>query len=58
MAEDLDVDRIKFADIVRSTFDARVRGTTGGLSEMISELARRVGGCPTSQQVAVAADSV
>jgi putative hydrolase of the HAD superfamily len=56
MAEDLGVDRIKFADIVRSTFDARVRATMGGLSETISELARRVGGCPTSQQVAVAAE--
>jgi putative hydrolase of the HAD superfamily len=56
MAEVLDVDRIEFADIVRSTFDARVRGTFGGLSETISELSRRVGGCPTSQQVAFAAE--
>jgi len=46
MAEVLGVDRIKFADIVQSTFDARVRGTMGGFSETISELARRVGGCP------------
>lgn len=56
MAEVLGVDRIEFAEIVRSTFDARVRGTLGGLSETISELARRVGGCPTSQQVALAAE--
>ena len=55
MAETLDVDRFKFADIVRSTFDARVRGSMGGLSETISELARRVGGRPTAQQVALAA---
>jgi putative hydrolase of the HAD superfamily len=56
MAKVLDVDGIKFADIVRSTFDARVRGTMGGLSETISELARRVGGRPNSQQVALAAE--
>jgi len=56
MAEVLEVDRIKFADIVRSTFDARVRGTMGGLSETISELTRRVGGRPNSQQVALAAE--
>jgi putative hydrolase of the HAD superfamily len=56
MAEVLDVDPIKFADVVRSTFDARVRGTMGGLSETILELARRVGGCPTSEQVALAAE--
>lgn len=56
MAEVLDVDQIKFADVVRSTFDARVRGTMGGLSETISELARRVGGRPTSPQVALAAE--
>ena len=55
MAEVLDVDRFKFADIVRSTFDDRVRGSMGGLSETISELARRVGGRPTAQQVALAA---
>ena len=56
MAEALDVDRIKFADVVRSSFDARVRGSMGGLSETISELARRVGGRPTAQQVALAAE--
>ncbi len=56
MAEVLGVDRIKFADIVHSTFDARVRGAMGGLSETIAELSRRVGGRPTCQQVTLAAE--
>ncbi len=56
IADVLEVDRMKFADIVRATFDARVRGTMGGLSETISELAQRVGGSPTSRQVAFAAE--
>ena len=56
MADVLEVDRMKFAGIVRATFDARVRGTMGGLSETISELAQRVGGSPTSRQVALAAE--
>lgn len=56
MADVLEVDRKKLADVVRDTFDERVRGTTGGLSETISELAQRVGGSPTSRQVALAAD--
>jgi len=43
MADVLEVDRKKFADVVRDTFDERVRGTMGGLSETISELAQRVG---------------
>ncbi len=56
MADVLEVDRMKFADIVRATFDARVRGTMGALLETISELAQRVGGSPTSRQVALAAE--
>ncbi len=56
MADVLEVDRKKLADVVRDTFDERVRGTMGGLSETISELAQRVGGSPTSRQVALAAD--
>ena len=42
---------MKFADVVRETFDARVRGTMGGLLETISDLAQRVGGSPSSSQV-------
>ena len=56
MADALEVDRTAFADIVRDTFDARVRGTMGGLSETISELAQRVGGSPTSRQIALATE--
>lgn len=56
MADALEVDRTAFADIVRATFDARVRGTMGGLSETISELAQRVGGSPTSRQIALATE--
>lgn len=56
MADVLEVDRTKFADIVRSTFDARVRGTMGGLSETISELAQRVGGTCSPKQVALAVE--
>ncbi|MBW4078139.1 MAG: HAD-IA family hydrolase [Acidobacteria bacterium] len=56
MADVLEVDRTKFVDIVRDTFDARVRGTMGGLSETISELARLVGGTPNSRQIALAAE--
>jgi hypothetical protein len=56
MADVLEVDRKKFADVVRDTFDERVRGTMGGPSETISELAQRVGGSPASRQVALAAD--
>lgn len=56
VAEILEVDRVKFTAVVRATFDERVRGSMGGLPETIEELARRVGGFPTSSQVALAAE--
>ena len=56
MAEILEVDHVMFADIVRESFDARVRGTMGGLTETISQLAKRAGGSPSTRQITLAAD--
>ena len=54
VAEILEVDPVEFAAMVRATFDERVRGATGSLTETIERLARRVGGHPSSSQIALA----
>jgi len=48
---ELGVDGQAFAQLVRSTFDERVKGELGGLIETYVGLAHRLGGAPDSNQV-------
>jgi len=50
-AGELAVDPFEFAALVRATFDERMRGVLGGLSATYEELARRLEGSPTAEQV-------
>jgi putative hydrolase of the HAD superfamily len=54
LAELLGVDGLAFADIVRATFDERMRGELGGLRETYSTLAERLGGSPDPDQLSQA----
>jgi putative hydrolase of the HAD superfamily len=51
VAAELAVDIDAFTSLVQLTFDERVKGQLGGLTETYADLARRVGGSPDSQQV-------
>jgi putative hydrolase of the HAD superfamily len=51
VAAELCVDGQAFAELVRSTFDSRMKGELGGLTDTYVELARRLGGSPQPKQV-------
>jgi putative hydrolase of the HAD superfamily len=46
VASELSIDGQAFAELVRSTFDSRMRGELGGLTDTYVELARRLRGSP------------
>ena len=49
IAAELGVDAVEFADLVRATFDDRVRGVLGDLAATYRELAARLGGAPGAE---------
>jgi putative hydrolase of the HAD superfamily len=51
VAADLEVDGPAFAGLVRATFDQRMRGHLGGLTDTYVELSRRLGASPDRQRV-------
>jgi len=51
LADILGVDRQAFAEIVRSTFDERMRGEIGDLRQTYSTLSARLGGSPDLDRV-------
>lgn len=55
MADELGVDRDAFASLVRSTFDARIRGRLGDLRETTMWMARKLGGAPSEDAIERAA---
>lgn len=55
VAATIGVDGDRFAELYRSTFDARTKGLLGDLVETFAELARRLGGSPERAQLERAA---
>lgn len=56
MAQVLDVEQAAFADLVRATFDDRLRGRLGSLPESVRRLAERLGARPSDSAVDAAVE--